>query len=113
VKIPKAPFPYHIFVFHQDQTMLQANPDAGDASTSDSNGAGAWSAKSDTVTGKFVEIMADRTTRHFVSRGEISLRLKVNGNTLADTFQANFYDAAQRRLREPFSGTLEGWRVLP
>ena len=42
VKIPEAPFPYHMFVFHADGTMLQSNPDAGDPNTSDSNGAGVW-----------------------------------------------------------------------
>src|SRR4051794_18441557 len=38
VKTPEAPFPYHMFTFHSDGTMLHSNPDAGDSSTSDSNG---------------------------------------------------------------------------
>jgi len=42
VTMPEAPFPYHLFVFHSDGTMQQANPDAGDAHTSDSNGMGVW-----------------------------------------------------------------------
>jgi hypothetical protein len=42
VTMPEAPFPYHLFVFHPDGTMQQANPDAGDAHTSDSNGMGVW-----------------------------------------------------------------------
>jgi len=40
VKSPEALFPYHMFVFHSDGRMLQANPDAGDPNTSDSNGVG-------------------------------------------------------------------------
>jgi hypothetical protein len=31
-----------MFVFNSDGTMQQANPDAGDPNTSDSNGMGAW-----------------------------------------------------------------------
>ena len=77
VKTAEAPFPYHMFVFHADGTMQQANPDAGDANTSDSNGMGAWVAEGDGIKGKFVEITADRNTRQFVSRGEISFLVKV------------------------------------
>ena len=40
VKAPEAPFQYHMFVFHSDGTMQQANPDAGDPNSSDSNGMG-------------------------------------------------------------------------
>ncbi len=42
VKASDAPFPYHMFVFNADGTMQQANPDAGDANTSDSDGKGIW-----------------------------------------------------------------------
>ena len=42
VKAPDAPFQYHMFVFNADGTMQQANPDAGDANTSDSDGKGVW-----------------------------------------------------------------------
>src|SRR5689334_19900577 len=72
VKIPEAPFPYHMFVFHSDGTMQQSNPDAGDPNTSDSNGMGVWTLEGDSIKGKFVEVTADRATRQFVSRGEIS-----------------------------------------
>lgn len=40
VKIPEAPFHYHMFIFNSDGTMQQANPDAGDPNSSDSNGMG-------------------------------------------------------------------------
>jgi hypothetical protein len=42
VKAPGAPFEYHMFLFSADGTMQQANPDAGDANTSDSDGMGVW-----------------------------------------------------------------------
>jgi hypothetical protein len=70
VKTPEAPFPYHMFVFHSDGTVQQSNPDAGDSETSDSNAMGVWVPEGDSIKGRIVEITADRTTRHFVSRGE-------------------------------------------
>jgi hypothetical protein len=72
VKTPEAPFPYHMFVFHADGTLVQSNPDAGDPNTSDSNGIGVWVMDATAIKGKFVEVTADRSTRQFVSRGEIS-----------------------------------------
>lgn len=113
VKAPEAPFPLHVFVFHSDGTVLQSNPDAGDPDTSDSNAMGVWLPNGDGIKGKLVEITADRTTRQFASRGEISFSLKVNGNFFSGTASATFYDADGRRLRGPLPATLEGQRVLP
>src|ERR1700756_3748869 len=93
VKIPDAPFPLHMFVFHSDGTVQQSNPDAGDPTTSDSNALGVWLPDGDGIKGKLVEITADRATRQFVSRGEISVSLRVNGNALNGTASAIFYDA--------------------
>jgi len=87
VRIPEAPFPYHMFVFHSDGTMLQSNPDAGDPNTSDSNGMGVWLPDGGRIKGKFVEVTADRSTRQF--------------------------DAEGRRLRGPIAATLLGERVIP
>ena len=42
VRDSAAPFPVHMYVFNADGTMQQANPDAGDAKTSDSDGKGVW-----------------------------------------------------------------------
>ena len=42
VTIPEAPFQYHMFIFNSDGTVLQSNPDAGDANSSDSNALGVW-----------------------------------------------------------------------
>src|SRR5438045_9700637 len=87
-----APFQYHLFTFHADGTMVQANPDAGDPLTSDSDGMGVWKLTGKTVKGKFVEITANRKTNKFKSRGEISFVLEVTGDTFLGTFSANFYD---------------------
>src|SRR6476620_2081850 len=77
VTFPDAPFKYHMCTFHADGTMEQANPDAGDAHTSDSDGMGVWVREGSKIRGKFVEVTADRTTRQFASRGEISFTLDV------------------------------------
>lgn len=113
VKIPEAPFQYHMFVFNSDGTMQQANPDAGDPNTSDSNGMGVWLPEGDRIKGKFVEVTADRATRQFASRGEISFLIKASGNAFSGTASAIFYDADGRRLRGPLAATLEGQRVVP
>jgi len=113
VKIPEAPFQYHMFLFNSDGTMQQANPDAGDPNTSDSNGMGVWVPDGDRIKGKFVEVTADRTTRQFVSRGDIFFLIKVNGNAFSGTASAIFSDAEGRRLRGPLAATLDGQRVVP
>jgi hypothetical protein len=102
-----------MFVFHSDGTMQQSNPDAGDPNTSDSNGMGVWAPDGDRIKGKFVEITADRTTHQFVSRGEISFLIKVNGNAFSGAASAIFYDADRRQLRSPIAATLTGQRVMP
>jgi len=113
VRTPQAPFPYHMFVFHSDGTIQQSNPDAGNANTSDSSGMGVWMPEAGRIKGKFVEVTADRTTRRFVSRGEISFLIKVNGDALSGTASAAFYDREGRRLREPLAVTLDGQRIVP
>jgi hypothetical protein len=62
---------------------------------------------------KFVEVTADRTTRRFVSRGEISFLIQVNGNVLSGSASAVFYDENGRQTKGPLIATLEGQRVLP
>lgn len=113
VRCPEAPFPMHMFVFHSDGTVQQSNPDAGDPNTSDSSAMGVWLADGDGVKGKVVEITADRTTRKFVSRGEISFSLKVNGDTFKGTASAVSYDSEGRQRGGPLPATLVGRRVLP
>lgn len=113
VKTPGAPFPYHMFVFSADGTMHQANPDAGDPNTSDSDGMGVWVKNGDRIKGKFVEVTADRATRLFVSRGEISFDIKVDGDVFSGPASARFYDANGTLMRGPLPASLEGQRVRP
>lgn len=113
VKISDAPFPLHMFVFHSDGTVEQSNPDAGDPNTSDSNLMGAWRAEGDSYRGKVVEITADRTSRQFASRGEISFTLKVSGDTFGGMASATFFDAGGRRVKGPVQVRMHGERVLP
>jgi hypothetical protein len=111
VKAPDAPFQYHMFTFHADGTMQQSNPDAGNPNTSDSDGHGIWVKSGKQIKGKFVEATADRTTNSFVSRGEISFQIDVDGNSLTGTASANFYDEDNNLTRGPLPTALEGTRV--
>jgi hypothetical protein len=113
VKIPDAPFPLHMFVFHADGTVEQSNPDAGDPNTSDSNLMGAWRAVGEEYRGRLVEITADRITRQFATRGEISFELKVRGNAFAGTASATFFDAGGHQIRAPLQVRMQGERVQP
>jgi hypothetical protein len=111
VKAPGAPFQYHMFLFSSDGTMQQANPDAGDANTSDSDGLGVWIKDGDRIKGKFVEVTADRATRLFLSRGEISFDIKVDGDAFRGPASARFYDVNGTLIRGPLPASLEGQRV--
>lgn len=106
-----APFPYHMYVFNADGTMQQANPDAGNARTSDSDGKGIWKASADTVKGKFVEMLADRTTHAFLGRGEISFSVIVKGDSIIGTASARFYDATGAPTDGPIVVDMLGSRV--
>jgi hypothetical protein len=113
VKIPDAPFPLHMFVFHSDGTVEQSNPDAGDPNTSDSNLMGVWGANGDRYKGKMVEITADRTSHQFIARGEISFELQVKGDGFAGTASATFFDASGHPIKGPVRVKMEGQRVVP
>ncbi len=112
VKDPGAPFPYHMYVFNADGTMQQANPDAGDPRSSDSDGKGVWVTDGDRIKGKWVEVIADRASHKFTGRTEISYDVKVSADTFAGTITAISYDAAGTVTEGPSSPTLlEGKRV--
>lgn len=111
VHAPDAPFAYHMFAFNSDGNMEQANPDAGNPFTSDSDGKGIWVKQGQTITGKFVEVTADRTTHQFASRGEISFELEVDGDTFEGTASANFYDLDNNLIRGPLTTPISGQRV--
>jgi hypothetical protein len=110
-----APFGQHVFTFHTDGTVVQSNPDAGNPNTSDSNGMGIWVEKETergcAVTGKFVEVTADRTTHGFASFGVVTFTLDVAGDRMTGTAEAVFYDIDSRPLGAPAPARLEGWRV--
>ncbi|MBS0367362.1 MAG: hypothetical protein JSR67_16230 [Proteobacteria bacterium] len=113
MRIAEAPFPLHMFVFHSDGTVEQSNPDAGDPNTSDSNLMGAWVMAGDEYRGRMVEITADRSTRKFFSRGEISFALKVSGNSFDGTASAAFFDTGGRQIGASKQVRMEGERVQP
>jgi hypothetical protein len=89
---PNAPFPYHLYVFNADGTMHQANPDAGDPRTSDSDGKGVWVAQGDTVHGRWVELLADRTSHAYAGRLEVRMQLVVSGDSLSAKEAVQLFD---------------------
>jgi hypothetical protein len=109
---PGAPFPYHMYVFNSDGTMQQANPDAGDPHSSDSDGKGVWVTDGDRIKGKWVEVIADRASHKFTGRAEISYDVKVNADTFTGTVTASSYDANGTLTESASRPTpLEGKRV--
>jgi hypothetical protein len=102
-----------MFVFHGDGTVVQSNPDAGNALRSDSNAMGAWVRDGDRFKGRIVEITADRTTHHFVSRGEIAFTLTVDGDRLRGNAEGNFFGVDGKAMGETIHATLDGERVRP
>ena len=114
VKDPNAPFPYHLYVFNADGTMQQANPDAGDPRTSDSDGKGAWIANGDTINGKWMEVAADRTTHQYTGRLEISVHIRVIGDSLSATESVRVFDQNDKELSPPSTPSLlTGRRIKP
>ena len=112
VKDPNAPFPYHMYVFNGDGTMQQANPDAGDPHGSDSDGKGIWITDGERIKGKWVEVIADRTTHQFAGRLEISYDITVNGDSYTGTETVRSYDAVGNLAAVPATpAQFEGKRV--
>jgi hypothetical protein len=112
VKDLGAPFPYHMYVFNADGTMQQANPDAGDPHTSDSDGKGVWVADGTKIKGKWMEVTADRATHKYSGRTEITYDIKVNGDNFIGTLSARAYDINDTLSEGPTRPTtLEGKRV--
>jgi hypothetical protein len=106
-----APILFHMYVFNADGTMQQANPDAGNEKTSDSDGKGIWIAKGDRIKGKWVEVTADRSTHKFVGRGELSFDLKVDGDRFTGPGSFLFFDVDGKLIKGPDPTTLTGTRV--
>jgi hypothetical protein len=74
---------------------------------------GVWRPDGAGVSGKLVEVAADRTTHQFVRRVEISFSLRVTGDAFSGTADARFYDAAGRPSGGHAQVSLEGERVAP
>ena len=106
-----APFPFHMYVFNADGTMQQANPDAGDSRTSDSDGKGIWVAKGVRIVGKWVEITADRATHKFAGRLDLSFELQVHGDRLTGIRSAQPFDVKGKPSGAPLQGSFSGTRV--
>jgi len=111
VKDPMAPFPYHMYVFNADGTMQQANPDAGDPHSSDSDGKGLWAARDGHFVGRWAEITADRTTHKYSGRTEISFEIHVDGDTLTGTETVKIYDANEKLTELPAGPPFQGRRI--
>lgn len=111
VRFPDAPFKYHMMTFHADGTLEQANPDAGNAHTSDSDGMGVWEIRGGKVVGKFVEITANRDTRAFAARGEISFTIELTGDRFAGSAIGRFFDLDEKLVVGPINTPMDGTRV--
>ena len=106
-----APFPYHMYVFNADGTMQQANPDAGNASRSDSDAKGVWAARRGHVVGKWVEISADRATHRYSGRGELTFDIAVKGDRLDGSASFIGYDPDGKVVAGPLPAPFTGTRV--
>jgi hypothetical protein len=92
--------------------MQQANPDAGDPHSSDSDGKGVWVQDGARIRGKWVEVIADRATHKYTGRAEISYDIKVSADTFTGTISASSYDPSGNLTDGPTKPTLlEGKRV--
>ncbi len=91
--------------------MQQANPDAGDAAASDSDGKGVWVADGYRIRSKWMEITTDRATHKCVRRGELPFDIQVKGDTFAGTLAARFYDPNGKILQECPASSIKGKRL--
>jgi hypothetical protein len=100
-----------MYVFNADGTMQQANPDAGDAHGSDSDGKGVWATEGRHVRGKWVEIMADRATHRFTGRGEYAFEIAVKGDRLTGEGTMHLF-GADGRAAAAIPTVFSGQRVV-
>src|SRR5262249_51841670 len=111
VTVAEAPFPYHMFTFHADGTMLQANPPAGNTTTSDTSGMGVWRQEGQTVRARFEEFRLYYTTE-VVTRGAVDFDLIVDGDTFTATSTFTIYDPQSAQpIGKPQHSPLKAVRV--
>lgn len=106
-----APFPMHMYVFGADGTVQQANPDAGNPRTSDSDGKGVWKRRGQTIVGKWVELSADRATHQYIGRGELSFTLGLKGDRLTGSSVFRSFDADGKQNGGPIEVPFDGTRI--
>lgn len=111
VEHPTAPFPLHLYVFNADHTMQQANPDAGNPRGSDSDGKGVWKRQGNHIVGKWVEIMADRTSRKLTGRGELTFDLTMSGDQMIGKGTFVVFDATGNRQGDSIDAPFTGSRI--
>lgn len=87
--------PDSTYVFNADGAMQQANPDAGNARTSESDGKGIWVVERDSIRGKLVEVQTDRVTHAFPGRGEIFCEVVVRRDSLIGAVSGRFFDPSE------------------
>ena len=75
------------------------------------DGMGVWVREGNKIRGKFVEVTADRTSRQFASRGEISFTLDVDGDSFTGSAVGKFYDFDNRMIVGPISTAMTGTKV--
>lgn len=111
VQTEGAPFKFHMFAFHNDGTMQQSNPPAGNTETSDSAGLGVWAADGATVKARFEEYRV-ALKDGAITRGTIDFTLYIKDNSLDGACNFNIYDAETgKHLRGPLAATVKGQRV--
>ena len=112
VKTKGAPFGYHMFVFHSDGTMQQANPAEGNKDTSDTPGLGVWGERGGQLKARFEEYRVDYKTGA-ITRGVIDCVLELSGSELKGRCSFNIYNPDNGTLVQgPYSATLRGERVM-
>ncbi|MGH3533114.1 MAG: hypothetical protein ACRDR6_24985 [Pseudonocardiaceae bacterium] len=105
-----APFDHHVMMFHADGTMVQSNPDSGNAESSDSAGMGDWRAEGDDVVGRFLETRADRTTHLALGRTVVRFTLRVVGNRFTGRAVATVHDRGGALVAESAPAVLRATR---
>ena len=106
-----APFPMHMYVFGADGTVQQANPDAGNPRTSDSDGKGVWKRRGRTIIGKWIELSADRATHKYIGRGELNFVLGLKGDRLMGSSVFRSFDADGKQNGGPIEVPFDGTRI--
>jgi hypothetical protein len=70
-----------------------------------------FNAAGQSIRGKWVEVTADRVTREFAGRGELSYDIAVKGNSIAGSATFRSYDVNGTLVDGPSNSTLASERV--